>query len=57
MFQELAASLIRAGVIAFAAQKLRQPLIIGCIITGILVEPDRAVVLIVDDLKGLQPQD
>ncbi len=39
VFHELAAILMLAGVIGVAALKLRQPLIIGYIITGILVGP------------------
>jgi Kef-type K+ transport system membrane component KefB len=39
VFHELAATLILAGLIGIAAQKLRQPLIIGYILTGILVGP------------------
>lgn len=39
VFHELAAILMLAGVIGVAALKLRQPLIIGYILTGILVGP------------------
>jgi Kef-type K+ transport system membrane component KefB len=39
VFHELAAILMIAGVIGIAAQKLRQPLIIGYILTGIIVGP------------------
>ena len=39
VFHELAAILMLAGVIGVVALKLRQPLIIGYIITGILVGP------------------
>ena len=37
VFHELAAILMLAGVIGAVALKLRQPLIIGYILTGILV--------------------
>ena len=39
IFHELAAILMLAGVIGVVALKLRQPLIIGYILTGILVGP------------------
>ena len=39
VFHELAAILMIAGVIGIAAQKLRQPLIISYIVTGIVVGP------------------
>ena len=39
VFHELAAILMLAGVIGVAALKLRQPLIIGYIITGCEVTP------------------
>lgn len=39
VFHELAAILMLAGVIGVLALKLRQPLIIGYILTGILVGP------------------
>jgi Kef-type K+ transport system membrane component KefB len=39
VFHELAAILMIAGIIGIAALKLRQPLIIGYILTGILVGP------------------
>ena len=39
VFHELAAILMLAGVIGVVALKLRQPLIIGYILTGILVGP------------------
>ena len=38
-FQELAAILMIAGVIGVLALRLRQPLIIGYILTGIVVGP------------------
>ncbi len=39
VFHELAAILMIAGVIGIVALKLRQPLLIGYILTGIVVGP------------------
>jgi Kef-type K+ transport system membrane component KefB len=39
VFHELASILMLAGVISVLALKLRQPLVIGYILTGILVRP------------------